>query len=120
MPDLRKAAESYSDYYQQQSGAFCSATVSLINTKELENLARITNQLISGQTFDIASFDRTSVQCLDNYDEQYTFDFLDFIQSYYPTLRTFSIAQKSYLDNQYVGKIDKNLTSNIQKYRYNR
>jgi hypothetical protein len=83
-PDLRKAAESYFDYYQQQSGAFRSATVSLINTKELDNLAHITSQLISGQTFDIASFDRTSVQRLDMYDEQYTFDFLDFITKAFP------------------------------------
>ncbi|MDR2286916.1 MAG: hypothetical protein LBE04_05520, partial [Prevotellaceae bacterium] len=83
-PDLRKAAESYFNYYQQQSGAFRSATVSLINTKELDNLARVTNQLISGQTFDIASFDRTSVQRLDVYDEQYTFDFLDFITKAFP------------------------------------
>jgi hypothetical protein len=83
-PDLRKAAESYFDYYQQQSGAFRSATVSLINTKELDNLARVTNQLISGQTFDITSFDRTSGQRLDVYDEQYTFDFLDFITKAFP------------------------------------
>ncbi|MDR1582968.1 MAG: hypothetical protein LBS55_06880, partial [Prevotellaceae bacterium] len=78
-PDLRKAAESFFDYYQEQSGAFRSATVSLVDTKELDNLARVTSQLISEQTFDISSFDRTSVQRLDNYDEQYTFDFLDFI-----------------------------------------
>jgi hypothetical protein len=83
-PDLRKSAESYFNYYQQQSGAFRSATVSLINTKELDNLARVTNQLISGQTFDIVSFDRTSVQHLDVYDEQYTFDFLDFITKAFP------------------------------------
>jgi hypothetical protein len=83
-PDLRKAAESYFNYYQQQSGAFCSATVSLIDTKELDNLAKVTNQLISGQTFDIASFDRISVQRLDVYDEQYTFDFLDFITKAFP------------------------------------
>ncbi|MDR1595004.1 MAG: hypothetical protein LBS43_11065 [Prevotellaceae bacterium] len=83
-PDLRKAAESFFDYYQEQSGAFRSATISLINTKELDNLARVTNQLISEQTFDIASFDRTSVQRLDVYEEQYTFDFLDFITKAFP------------------------------------
>jgi hypothetical protein len=83
-PDLRKVAESYFNYYQQQLGEYCSATVSLINTKEMDNLARVTNQLISGQTFDIASFDRTSVQRLDDYSEQYTFDFLDFITKAFP------------------------------------
>jgi hypothetical protein len=39
---------------------------------------------ISGQTFDVSTFDRTSVQRLDNYDEQYTFDFLDFITKAFP------------------------------------
>jgi hypothetical protein len=39
-PDLEKAAESYFNYYQQQSGAFRSATVSLVDTKELDNLAK--------------------------------------------------------------------------------
>jgi hypothetical protein len=83
-PDLKKAAESYFNYYQQQSGAYCSATISLIKTKELDNLARVTNQLITGQTFDISTFDRTSVQRLDVYDEQYIFDFLDFITKAFP------------------------------------
>jgi hypothetical protein len=41
--------------------------------KELANLATVTKQLITGQTFDIASFDRTAVQRLDKYEEQYTF-----------------------------------------------
>jgi hypothetical protein len=84
MPDLRKAAESYFNYYNEEEGAYRSATISLIDTKELDNLASVTNQLISGQTFDIDSFDRTSVQRLDVYDEQYTFDFLDFITKAFP------------------------------------
>jgi hypothetical protein len=32
----------------------------------------------------MASFNRTSVQCLDVYEEQYTFDFLDFIAKAFP------------------------------------
>jgi hypothetical protein len=83
-PDLRKTAEHYFNYYNEQEGAYRSATISLIDTKELNNLAGITGQLISGQTFDIVSFDRTSVQPLDVYGEQYTFDFLDFITKAFP------------------------------------
>jgi hypothetical protein len=84
-PNLKKAAENYFNFYQQQSkSAYRSATISLINTKELDNLAKVTKQLISGQTFDPASFDRTSVQRLDVYEEQYTFDFLDFITKAFP------------------------------------
>jgi hypothetical protein len=79
-PNLKKAAESCFNYYnEQENKVYRSATMSLIDTKELDNLAQITNQLLSEHTFDISSFDRTSVQCLDVYEEQYTFDFLDFV-----------------------------------------
>lgn len=83
-PDLRKVAERYFGYYQQQSGELRSATISLISTQELDSLAKVTNRLISGQAFDVASFDRASVQRLDVYGEQYTFDFLDFIAKAFP------------------------------------
>jgi hypothetical protein len=71
-PNLRKAAELYFNYYRQQEGAYRSATISLINTGESDNTTIVAGQLISEQTFDIASFDRTSVQRLDVYEEQYT------------------------------------------------
>jgi hypothetical protein len=83
-PDLSKVAESYFGYYQQQSGELRSATVSLISTKELEKLASATREIIAGQPFDAASFDRASVQRLDVFVEQYTFDFLDFISKAFP------------------------------------
>jgi hypothetical protein len=83
-PDLRKTAEHYFNYYDRQEDAHRSATISLIDAKELDNLAGITNRLISGQTFDITSFDMTSVQPLDIYDEHCTFDFLDFITKAFP------------------------------------
>jgi hypothetical protein len=84
-PNLRKAAENYFNYYnEQEDNEYRSATISLIDTKELDNLARVTGQLLSEQTFDSASFDRTSVQRLDVYDERYTFDFLDFITKAFP------------------------------------
>jgi hypothetical protein len=88
-PNLRKAAENYFNYYnEQEDNAYRSATISLIDTKELDNLARVTDQLLSGQTFDIASFDRMSVQRLDVYEERYTFDFLDFITKAFPEADT--------------------------------
>jgi hypothetical protein len=94
VPDLRKAAEHYFDYYNQRSGEYRSATITLIDTKELDNLATVTKQLISGQTFDIASFDRTAVQRLDVYEEQYTFDFLDFIAKAFPDADKSSLTEQ--------------------------
>jgi len=87
-PDLRKIAESYFNYYDRQTGDYRSATISLINVGELGKLADITNQLIANRVFDTETFNRTSVQRLDVYNEQYTFDFLDFIEKSFPDADT--------------------------------
>jgi hypothetical protein len=83
-PDLRKVAESYFDYYDSMQGAYRSASVSVINISEMDRLAAATAQAIAGQQFDPTSFDRSSVQRLDMYNEQYAFDFLDFIEKGVP------------------------------------
>lgn len=81
--NLSKAAQSYFDYYNSLQGAYRSATIAVIDTKELTRLAEETNKIISENEFD-ASFERTSVQRLDIYNEQYTFDFVDFIEKAFP------------------------------------
>jgi hypothetical protein len=81
--DLPKAAQRYFDYYNSHQGAYCSATVSVIDTKELNRLAEEVNKIVSGSELDV-SFERTSVQRLDGYDEQYTFDMADFIEKAFP------------------------------------
>ena len=43
-------------------------------------MAAITAQLITDHTFDTGTFDRKLVQRLDLYEEQYAFDFLDFLE----------------------------------------
>ena len=83
-PDLRKVSENYFNFYDRQTGDFRSATIALINTGELERLASVTNLLIADCVFDTETFDRTSVQRLDVYDEPYTFDFIDFIKKAFP------------------------------------
>jgi hypothetical protein len=55
-----------------------------VNTRELEALAAVTAQTIAGQPFDMTIFDRPSVQRLDVYAEQYTFDFMDFVNKAFP------------------------------------
>jgi hypothetical protein len=81
---LKTVAQRYFDYYNSLQGAYQSATISLIDTKELDDLAALTRKLISEEPFDPLPFDRTSVQRLDMYDEQYTFDFFDFIDKAFP------------------------------------
>jgi hypothetical protein len=83
-PDLIQVAKMYFDFYDQLSGAYRSATISVIDTKELENLAAVTKELLSGKIFDTGLFDRTAVQRLDTYAEQYTFDLLDFLDKAFP------------------------------------
>jgi hypothetical protein len=81
--DLPKAAQCYFDYYNSLQGAYRSATVSVIATGELSRLAGEMNKIVSGNEPD-GSFERTSVQRLDVYGEQYTFDLADFVEKAFP------------------------------------
>jgi len=84
-PNLRRVAEGYFDYYQNiMTGIFQSATISVVDAREMENLATATRRIMESGSFDITAFDRTSVQRLDTYEEQYLFDFLDFINKSFP------------------------------------
>jgi hypothetical protein len=84
-PDFRKVAENYFMYYnEQENELYRSATISVVNTRELEALAAVTAQAIAGRPFDMTTFDRRSVQRLDVYTEQYTFDFMDFVNKAFP------------------------------------
>jgi hypothetical protein len=82
--NLRLVAQKYFDYYNGLKGDYRSATITLIDTKELENLAKLTAELISENEMN-ENFDRTEVQRLDVYEEQYTFDFADFIAKAFPS-----------------------------------
>lgn len=84
-PDLMKVAAAYHDFYDDLPGAYRSASISLIKTSELEQLAALTGQLVAEQPFNMRLFERTSVQRLDVYEEQYAFDFLDFMEKVFPT-----------------------------------
>jgi hypothetical protein len=81
--DFKAVAQHYFNYYNTMQGAYRSATIAVINTQELTRLAEETNKIISGNELDTL-FDRTLVQRLDIYDEQYTFDFADFIGKAFP------------------------------------
>ena len=93
-PDLKKVAESYFDFYDAMPGTYHSASISLINTREIDNLALVTAQLIADRTFDAGTFDRTSIQRLDVYSEQYVFDFLDFLEKAFPDTDTAPLKEQ--------------------------
>lgn len=78
------------DYYRQLTGIYRSATISVIDTKELAQLAEITSLLLGGNSINMDLFDRSVVQRLDSYEEQYIFDFSDFIHKAFPDIQTAS------------------------------
>jgi hypothetical protein len=82
--NLEKVARNYFDYYNSKKGTYRSATISLIDTKELKKLADETNNLCKNNPLDLNKFDRLSVQNLDVYFEQYHFDLSDFINKAFP------------------------------------
>jgi len=86
-PNLSKIVDEYFNYYNQKKNDYDkSATVSLISTHELENLAAITRQMIGNRTFNFSSSDHNLVQRLEFLDTQYisSFDFLDFLEKAFP------------------------------------
>jgi hypothetical protein len=79
-----RVAQKYFDYYDNQQGAYRSATISVTDMHELDALAEATALVIGDTPFNMANFDRMAVQRLDVYNEQYVFDFLDFIAKAFP------------------------------------
>jgi hypothetical protein len=81
--DFQTIAQHFFNYYNTMQGAYRSATVTVIDTRELPRLAVETNRIISENEPDTL-FERTLVQRLDIYEERYTFDFADFIKKTFP------------------------------------
>ncbi len=81
--DLRVVAQEYFEYYNSQPEEFRSATIALIKTAELPALASEMKLLILGNAISSA-FERTKVQRLDAYQEQYIFDLGDYVNKAYP------------------------------------
>ena len=82
--DFNAVAQSYFDYYNTQLYAYQSATVSVVETRYLLELAYCLNRLFENNAVHLQSFDRESVQRLDVYEEQYVFDLLDFVDKIFP------------------------------------
>jgi hypothetical protein len=82
--NLRTVAQRYFDDYNSRQDAYRSATISVIETQYLPELAHQFKLLIEANNVDLSTFDRTAVQRLDVYEEQYTFDLEDFINKVFP------------------------------------
>lgn len=91
------AAESYFEYYDAIDGEFRSATISVVDTRELEEVARLTQALYAGFDFEKDYPERGEVQRLDVYTEQYTFDFWDFVDKSFPDVSELEYEERDKL-----------------------
>lgn len=84
--DFEKVAKEYFDYYnKKEPGQNQSATISVIKTNELENLAAVTNQMLGNRKFNMRTFSRNIVQRFEkDYLSCNTYDFLDFLEKAFP------------------------------------
>ncbi|MFV0593183.1 MAG: clostripain-related cysteine peptidase [Draconibacterium sp.] len=81
---LTSVAKEYYAYYSSLAGAYQSATISLIDMRELDKLAEITQKLICNYPLEIWEYNKDSIQKLDSYDKPIFYDFYDFLEKNYP------------------------------------
>ncbi len=67
--DFDAVAQSYFNYYNNQSYSYQSATISVIDTRYLSDLACSLKQMFESNSVSLQLFDRASVQRLDLYEE---------------------------------------------------
>lgn len=83
--NYQSIAKHYYDYYNNMSGAYRSATISVVNTHYLEALSHQLKLLFESNNAQVSLTDRESIQHLDIYEEQYAFDLLDFVKNIFTT-----------------------------------
>ena len=78
---LQQIAETFYNYYNQQTGLYQSASVSLIATEQLDNLAAICREIVIGKENTIATLPIQELQQLEylGYTYHALYDFDDFI-----------------------------------------
>lgn len=79
--DYISVAQEYYTYYNSMSGQSRSATISVVKTSELENLAAQTKNVFDKHRDNIAKLDYNSVQGYYRYNKYWFFDFGDFIKT---------------------------------------
>ncbi|SFE62751.1 hypothetical protein SAMN05518672_108157 [Chitinophaga sp. CF118] len=80
---LKTVASKFIGYYKEQSDLYASATVALINPKEVERMAALTKELLDRKR-PVFPYSLDNVQVMD-FDEGglVTYDFMDFLENNY-------------------------------------
>lgn len=82
---LENIAQSYYSYYLSKEGLEQSATIALIDTRNLENMAKSVAEVLSRPDMDFSRIDRNTLQRmdLDPISPIVAFDFLDLFEQYF-------------------------------------
>lgn len=79
VPDPLAVCRDYFTYYNSQSGVNKSATISVVDTREMEPLAEVCRTLFAKYRDQIASLDRDQVQGFFRFDRHYFYDLEDIL-----------------------------------------
>jgi len=78
--NILKSCREFYDYYNSMSGWEQMAGISLVNTSELDSLARCFRKVINEYGDRIDSIDISKIQCFDRFDNHVFFDLEDFVE----------------------------------------
>lgn len=80
-PDLKQVCSSFYDYYNRMDGIYRSATISLSSMAEVEPLAEVVKEIVSGKEKEISQLPLDELQRMDYlfYRYHFLYDFDDFI-----------------------------------------
>jgi hypothetical protein len=82
--NLNNITELFFQYYNTMDGEYQSASISLIRTKNLSNLAEKTKFILTNNPLDKWNYNSHKVQNFDVGNVNITYDFIDFIYNNYP------------------------------------
>ena len=81
--NLKNIANTFYQYYYSKNGAYQSASISLIYTGKLEELAEKTNKLLTDNSLKESMFNIDNIQNFDSNRIGLTYDFFDFLEKNY-------------------------------------
>lgn len=79
--DYSNTAQVYFNHYNSLTVPYRSATIAVIKTAELEDLAQATKSIFARSDTNMSSLNRGSLQMYDSYTRTLFFDFEDFVQA---------------------------------------
>lgn len=91
---LENIANEYMDYYMAQSGKYKSASISLIQTNALDELASKTSELLNSYSLQKWEYKQNIAQRLDLLESALAFDFEDFLANNYPDTAVVEVKQQ--------------------------